>query len=151
MTRRFYLLAGVAVLLALVSALGVLSGGSSAQVPPGPVELSSSRQSQRPAVAEGTNRIVTAIAAEFGVSEDEVTQLHKEGIGFGALFKVYQLARLTGVSAPSIVATFPRVNGELQPGFGDRFAVLTDVQKAELKKGPRNLGSMVSDHAKKKR
>src|SRR6266508_2846024 len=42
---------------------------------------------------KGAGKVAQAIADEFGVSNDEVLVRHNEGIGFGALFKLYKLAR----------------------------------------------------------
>ncbi len=38
---------------------------------------------------KGSAKKAQAIADEFGVSKDEVLARHNEGIGFGALFKLY--------------------------------------------------------------
>src|SRR5688500_11632763 len=48
--------------------------------------------------AQGADRIAQAIAVEFGVTKEEVLARHNEGIGFGALFKLYKLARAQGIS-----------------------------------------------------
>jgi hypothetical protein len=54
------------------------------------------------------------------------------------------------VSAPSLVASFPQVNGEPDPDFGAQFAGLTDDQRAKLKDGPKNLGKLISGQTKKR-
>jgi hypothetical protein len=119
-------------------------------MPSGPASVAALQQPADEELGAGARRITAAIAEQFGVSEDEVLQLHKEGAGFGAIFKVYQLAKVTGVSASALVASFPRVNGEPEPGFGDLFAALTDDQKSRLEDGPKNLGQLVSAAAKKR-
>ena len=131
---------------AAVSAFGAGSNPAPAVGPAGPGAV------QQPAEdpGQGARRHASAIAEEFGVSEDEVLQFHKDGLGFGALFKVYKLARAKGVSASSLVASFPQVNGEPDPDFGAQFGGLTDDQRARLKDGPKNLGKLISGQAKKR-
>lgn len=87
----------------------------------------------------------TAIADEFGVSVDEVMDYHEQGIGFGALFKLYALSAATGESVDDLIA-------ESDGGwaFGKKFKELSDEEKEALKDGPKNLGSLVSQQQKSK-
>src|SRR3970040_131599 len=48
--------------------------------------------------AAGEERVAGVIADAFGADQGEVLALHEQGIGFGALFKLYQLSQATGVS-----------------------------------------------------
>jgi hypothetical protein len=99
---------------------------------------------------EGARRHAAALAAEFGAGEDQVLQLHKDGLGFGALFKVLQIARATGQDPAALIASFPTVDGKKEPGFGELFAGLTDQQRQSLEDGPKNFGQLVSGRAKKR-
>ena len=94
---------------------------------------------------EGGLWIAGLIGAEFGVGRDQVVDLHNEGIGLGALFKVYQIAKAKGMRASDLVATLPLVDGKRQPDFDALVASLTPEQQANLtSEGPRNLGQLVS-------
>jgi hypothetical protein len=86
--------------------------------------------------------VAQVIADAFGVSQEEVLALHDEGIGFGALFKLYQLSQATGVSVEDLLASMD-ADGEGY-AFGKRFKELTEEQRAVLEDGPKNLGELVS-------
>ena len=91
---------------------------------------------------EGAENVAQVIADAFGVSQEEVLALHDEGIGFGALFKLYQLSQATGVSVEDLLASMD-ADGEGY-AFGKRFKELTEEQRAVLDDGPKNLGQLVS-------
>lgn len=91
---------------------------------------------------EGAENVAQVIADAFGVSQEEVLALHDEGIGFGALFKLYQLSQATGVSVEDLLASMD-ADGEGY-AFGKRFKELTEEQRAVLEDGPKNLGELVS-------
>jgi hypothetical protein len=91
---------------------------------------------------EGAENVAQVIADAFGVSQEEVLALHDEGIGFGALFKLYQLSQATGVSVDDLLASMD-ADGEGY-AFGKRFKELTEEQRAVLDDGPKNLGQLVS-------
>jgi len=114
---------------------------------------STSVQAQEGEAAEdgkGADKVAQAIADEFGVSKDEVLARHNEGIGFGALFKLYKLARAQGISVDELLATIPTdANGEREFAFGQRRKALTDEQRALYESGPKNLGRLVSAKSKK--
>jgi hypothetical protein len=103
--------------------------------------------------AEETQRadkVAQAIADEFGVTKEEVLARHNEGIGFGALFKLYKLARAQGISVDELLAGIPTdANGERQFGFGQLRKALTAEQRASFESGPKNLGKLVSAASKK--
>lgn len=92
---------------------------------------------------EGAPQPAAAIAEAFGVSVEEVMAYHEDGIGFGALFKLYALSDATGKSVDELIA-------ESEDGwaFGKKFKALSDEEKEELASGPKNLGSIVSEKAK---
>jgi hypothetical protein len=99
---------------------------------------------------QGVDKIAQAIADEFGVSKDEVLARHNEGIGFGALFKLYKLARAKGISVDDLLASIPtNANGEREFGLGQLRKGLTDEQRAAYEAGPKNLGKLVSGVSKK--
>ena len=89
---------------------------------------------------EGAEKVAQAIADAFGAQQADVLALHEQGIGFGALFKLYQLSQATGVGVPELLASF----GEEGYAFGKRFKELTDEQRALIEDGPKNLGQLVS-------
>jgi len=89
---------------------------------------------------EGAEKVAQAIADAFGASQEEVLALHEQGIGFGALFKLYSLARATGTTVDDLLAS---IDGDGY-AFGKRFKELTEEQQAVLDAGPKNLGQLVS-------
>jgi len=89
---------------------------------------------------EGAEHVAEVIGDAFGASQEEVLALHEQGIGFGALFKLYALAQATGVSVQDLLASI----GEDGYAFGKRFKELTEEQQAVLESGPKNLGQLVS-------
>ena len=95
---------------------------------------------------EGAEHIAGLIADAFGAEEADVLALHEEqGIGFGALFKLYALAAATGTSVDDLLAAIATdAEGEFEFAFGKRFNDLTDEQLAALEEGPKNLGQLVS-------
>ena len=104
-----------------------------------------------PGDGQGAEKVAQAIADEFGVSKDEVLARHQQGIGFGALFKLYKLARAKGISVDDLLATIPTgANGEREFGFGQLRKSLTAEQLAAFNSGPKNLGHLVSGKSKHK-
>jgi hypothetical protein len=94
---------------------------------------------------EGAEHIAGLIADAFGAEEADVLALHEQGIGFGALFKLYTLAQATGVSVQDLLAAIATdAEGEFEFAFGKRFNDLTEEQLAALEEGPKNLGQLVS-------
>lgn len=89
--------------------------------------------------ALGTQDVAQAIADEFGVSQEDVLALQQEGIGFGAIFKLYLLSQATGQSVEEILAGVEKIDGKYQFQFGERFR---DVELSE--DAPKNLGQLVS-------
>ena len=95
--------------------------------------------------AQGIDKVAGAIASEFGVTEDEIVARHDQGIGFGALFKLYKLARARNMTVDELLATIPRdANGEYEFGFGKLRKALTAEQRALYESGPKNLGRLIS-------
>jgi hypothetical protein len=94
---------------------------------------------------EGAEHIAGLIADAFGAEEANVLALHEQGIGFGALFKLYTLAQATGVSVQDLLAAIATdAEGEFEFAFGKQFNDLTEEQQAVLESGPKNLGQLVS-------
>jgi hypothetical protein len=89
------------------------------------------------------------LAAEFGVSADAVLALHDQGIGWGALFKLYAFARAKGVTVDDLVAAAPTdASGEKEFAFGEMKKSLTAEEATVLADGPKNLGQLVSGNHK---
>ena len=95
---------------------------------------------------EGAEAVAQAIADAFDdVSQEDVLALHEEGIGFGAIFKLYAIAEATGVSVQELLASMDAdADGEFEFAFGKRFKDLTEEQRTVLESGPKNLGQLVS-------
>ena len=98
----------------------------------------------------GAEHIAGLIADAFGAEEadvlalqEEVLALHEQGIGFGALFKLYALAQATGTTVQDLLASMDADGGQGY-AFGKRFKALTEEQRAILESGPKNLGQLVS-------
>lgn len=102
---------------------------------------------------EGARRNALAIAETFGggvtaeatgVSQEDVLALHEEGIGFGALYKLYLLAAANSTSVDALLDTIPTdADGKYQFAFGKMFKEST-VEVSALSAGedgvPKNLG-----------
>jgi len=98
---------------------------------------------------QGAERVAQAIADQFGVSKEEVLARHDQGIGFGALFKLFKLARAEGISVDALLAKIPSgENGHHEFGFGKLRKELTAEQLAAFESGPKNLGQLVSGKSK---
>lgn len=94
---------------------------------------------------EGAAHVAEVIGDAFGASQEEVLALHEQGIGFGALFKLYALSQATGVSVQDLLASMDAdADGGQGYAFGKRFKALTEEQQAVLESGPKNLGQLVS-------
>jgi hypothetical protein len=141
-------LGAVSVIIALATFSSAFSAGSNRAVPLAPGETSALQQPEEEP-GKGARRHAAALAEEFGASEDQVLELHKNGLGFGALFKVLQISRPTGQDPAALIASFPPVDGKKEPGFGDLFAGLTAEQRQSLEDGPKNFGQLKS-RAKKR-
>src|SRR5438093_803015 len=144
---------------ALIAASSVLAAGGSVPIvhrSPSAIEQTSSGNGEALSAQEqetgdgaedgqGSDKIAQAIAGEFGVSKEEVLARHQQGIGFGALFKLYKLARAKGVSVDDLLATIATgPNGEREFGFGQLRKSLTAEQRAAFNSGAKNLGQLVS-------
>ena len=93
----------------------------------------------------GAEHVAGVIADAFGADQGEVLALHEQGIGFGALFKLYALAQATGTTVDDLLASIDAdADGGQGYAFGKRFKELTEEQRAVLESGPKNLGQLVS-------
>jgi hypothetical protein len=89
------------------------------------------------------------IADEFDVSEDEVLELRADGTGWGAMFKLYALARAQGVDVDDLIAAATvDEDGGHGFAFGEMKNALTDDELEELDDGPKNFGQLVSKSKK---
>ena len=102
---------------------------------------------------EGARRNALAIAETFGggltaeatgVSQEDVLALHEEGIGFGALYKLYLLAAANSTSVDALLDTIPtNADGKYQFAFGKLFKEST-AEVSALSAGedgvPKNFG-----------
>ncbi len=102
---------------------------------------------------EGAEKVAQVIADAFeGVSQEDVLALHEQGIGFGALFKLYFLGAATGTSVDGLLAAAStNGDGEREFAFGKLFKEMADEVSA-LSAGedgvPGNLGQAVSNSSK---
>src|SRR5438876_12325396 len=104
-----------------------------------------------PADGQGADKVAQAIADQFGVSKEDVLARHQQGIGFGALFKLYKLAHAKGISVDDLLASIPTgANGEREFGFGQLRKSLTAEQLAAFNSGAKNLGHLLSGKSKHK-
>jgi len=97
----------------------------------------------------GAAHVAELIGDAFGATQEEVLALHEQGIGFGALFKLYALAHATDTTVDDLLASIDAdADGGQGYAFGKRFHDLTEAQQAVLESGPKNLGQLVSasDH-----
>ena len=92
--------------------------------------------------AAGNQKIAEVIAEEFDTTPEAVLALHDQGIGFGALFKLYSIARAKGITIEQLLAEIEASGGGF--AFGKLKKSLTDEEKAILEDGPKNLGELVS-------
>ena len=90
----------------------------------------------------GNQKIAEAIAEEFETTPEEVLALHDEGIGFGAIFKLYLIARAKGITVHELLAQIEEDGGGF--AFGKLKKSLTDEELAIFEDGPKNLGELVS-------
>lgn len=151
---------GTLTLLVAIAAAVVAVGSYSALAGPGPIDVATSVTGsdddvqaldgeEDGATGNGEEKVATAIADEFGVTPEEVLAQHDEGIGFGALFKLYQLALAQGMTVEELLATIPTgEDGEPAFGFGQLRKDLTEEEQAILEEGPKNLGELVSGASK---
>jgi len=90
----------------------------------------------------GNQKIAEAIAEEFETTPEAVLALHDEGIGFGAIFKLYLIARAKGITVDELLAQIEEDGGGF--AFGKLKKSLTDEELAIFEDGPKNLGELVS-------
>jgi len=90
--------------------------------------------------------MAAVIADAFSANSGDVTALHAQGIGFGAIFKLYAIAAAKGMTVDQLLATvaIDPATGEHNFAFGQMKKSLSDSEAAALHDGPKNLGQMVS-------
>jgi hypothetical protein len=117
---------------------------SAAPTPADDTDLEDEEAEEEDAKAEGEdpNKAAQAIADAFGVPVEEVLALHEDGIGFGALFKLYKLAEAKDMTVQDLIAEIEEDGGGW--AFGKRFRELTDEEWARTEGLPKNLGQAIS-------
>jgi hypothetical protein len=124
------------------SVVGLQRANDGEDAPPSAREQEAEKEVEE---AKGADMVAQVIADEFGVSKEEVLARHEQGIGFGALFKLFKLARAEGISVDALLAKIPTdENGNHEFGFGKLRKELTAEQLATFKSSPKNLGQLVS-------
>ena len=107
-------------------------------------------QQEGEGAAVGAETIAQALADAFGdevgaASVDSVTALHDQGIGWGALFKLYAIAQARGITIDALLQEIGfTAEGEHDFAFGKMMNELTEAQLATLESGPKNLGQLIS-------
>ncbi len=92
----------------------------------------------------GAQKVAQALADEFGGSAEDMLALHDQGIGFGAMFKLYVLAGASGMSVDDLMATITADgDGGYEFAFGEMKNALTEEQQAAYESGPKNLGQLM--------
>lgn len=154
---------GLALALVALAALGTMSAlagagpaGHVADVVTGGDDEASPAVHETNGDVQGTEMIADAIAMEFaetlGLSEEQVMAdvlaLHDDGIGFGAIYKLYQLAVAMDITVggpEDLLALVPTNEaGEPAFGFGKLFKALTQEEMDRLDGLHKNLGQAVS-------
>ena len=92
--------------------------------------------------AAGNQKIAEAIAEEFETTPEEVLALHDEGMGFGAIFKLYLIGRAKGITVDELLAQIEEDGGGF--AFGKLKKALTEEEMVIFEDGPKNLGELVS-------
>jgi hypothetical protein len=90
----------------------------------------------------GNQKIAEAIAEEFDTTPEEVLALHDDGIGFGAIFKLYLIARAKGITVDELLAQIEEDGGGF--AFGKVKKSLSEEEMEIFEEGPKNLGELVS-------
>lgn len=88
---------------------------------------------------EGTPTVLNEGAAALAGKELAALRTGDTVIGWGAMFKLLQLAKATNMTLSKLLDTFETDEGW---GFGRLFKDLVDDQPALLEEGPKNLGQL---------
>jgi hypothetical protein len=91
---------------------------------------------------QGAEQNISAIAHQFGVSTSDVTALRDQGFGFGAIVKLFALAKAKNTNAMDLAAQLPKVNGQPDANFEELFNGLSAQEKARIENLPKNLGQI---------
>ncbi len=136
---RVILLVAVAVIASLLLSAGATAlaafvpetEGRGLRATPAPKATGEADETEADA-AENPEQVTDAIATAFGVSPDEIRARHDAGLGFGEIYRAYDLSRASGQPVDSILAE--RAAGK---GWGELY------RAAGLNPGGRGLGSVV--------
>ena len=91
---------------------------------------------------KGQLKHAASISAAFDIDSDAAMALHRDGIGWGALVKLFAIAEVSGVTVDQILANVDKVDGEYQFDFGSMQAGLTVSQQEELAGMPKGVGQL---------
>jgi hypothetical protein len=148
--KKWSILIGVAVAAAVLTGAGVWasSAGSneSTSLPlagvPGQASILAVQEPENGVLGRGARGNAQAIAERFGVGQEEVIDLHSQGIGFGALVKLYAIASIKGVPATSLINQLP-VGPEGEADLDALVASLSDGERAAFDAlGLRGMGHL---------
>ncbi len=96
-------------------------------------------------VGQGAQEIAAAIGQAFGVDSAAVMALHDEGIGWGALFQLYAIAKARNMTVDQLLTEIGfTADGEHHFAFGKLKQSLSEQEAAALESGPKNLGQLIS-------
>lgn len=89
----------------------------------------------KPALGDG-------IAAAFAVEPADVVALREDGVGWGAIFKLHQIAHARNVPVAELLADTPRTDDGYEFDFGALRKSLTEDERARMDDKPRNVGAI---------
>ena len=133
---RKWVVLGVALISLLIAAAAVALSD-----PTGDVE-----DSDVGAPGKGQLRHAASISAAFDIDSDTALALHRDGIGWGAMVKLFAIAEVTGVTVDQLLANVAKVDGEYEFDFGSMRAGLTVSQQEELAGMPKGVGHLGHPH-----
>ena len=94
------------------------------------------------------HQVVQVILSVFSLPTappDQITALHDQGIGFGAIFKLELLAKAQSTTVDQLILNLIGTDGEIGFSFGQAFRQLTPAQLELIKDFPyRNLGQAIA-------
>lgn len=82
------------------------------------------------------------IAVAFSVEPADVVALREDGVGWGAIFKLHQIAHARNVPVAELLADTPRTDDGYEFDFGALRKSLTEDERARMDDKPRNVGAI---------
>ena len=95
---------------------------------------------------KGQLKHAASISAAFDIDSDTAMALHRDGIGWGAMVKLFAIAEVSGVTVDQLLANADKVDGEYEFDFGSMQAGLTVSQQEELAGMPKGMGHLRHPH-----